>query len=236
MDELPADAEGLLAVAPEDFVAERKRVVKELRDADRTADAEVVARLRKPPPVVLAVNRAARARPQAAKDAARAAERVRKTQLGGDPDAYSAALRALDEALELLAEVALAHLDRASETMRRRLRALLRNAVADDEARAALARGALRTEVETAGFDPFAGMTPAATRKGRARKDDSSRTRAKGGGAPTARVGAARRAPRGGGAPGRGDARREGRRAAAQGGGASPGRRARAARSARVTG
>ena len=82
MDELPADAEGLLAVAPEDFVAGRKRVVKELRDADRTADAEVVARLRKPPPVVLAVNRAARARPQAAKDAARAAERVRKTQLG----------------------------------------------------------------------------------------------------------------------------------------------------------
>ena len=179
MDELPADAEGLLAVAPEDFVAERKRVVKELRDADRTADAEVVARLRKPPPVVLAVNRAARARPQAAKDAARAAERVRKTQLGGDPDAYSAALRALDEALELLAEVALAHLARASEAMRRRLRALLRNAVADDEARAALARGALRTEVETAGFDPFAGMTPAATRKGRARKDDSSRTSAK---------------------------------------------------------
>ena len=179
MDELPADAEGLLAVAPEDFVAERKRVVKELRDAGRTADAEVVAKLRKPPPVVLAVNRAARARPQAAKDAAQAAERVRKTQLGGDPEAYSAALRALDEALELLAEVALAHLDRPSETMRRRLRALLRNAVADDDARAALARGALRTEVETAGFDPFAGMTPAATRKGRARKGDSSRTRAK---------------------------------------------------------
>ena len=63
--------------------------------------------------------------------------------------------------------------------MRRRLRALLRNAVADDEARASLARGALRTEVETAGFDPFAGLTPAATRKGRARKDDSSRTSAK---------------------------------------------------------
>ena len=179
MDELPADAEGLLAVAPEDFVAERKRIVKELRDAGRTADAEVVAKLRKPPPVVLAVNRAARARPQAAKDAARAAERVRKTQLSGDPEAYAAALKALDEALELLAEVALAHLDRPSETMRRRLRALLRNAVAADEDRAALSRGALRTEVETAGFDPFAGMTPAATRKGRARKDDSTRTRAK---------------------------------------------------------
>ena len=179
MDELPADAEGLLAVAPEDFVAERKRVVKELRDAGRTADAEVVAKLRKPPPVVLAVNRAARARPQAAKDAGRAAERVRKTQLGGDPESYSAALKALDDALELLAEVALAHLDRPSETMRRRLRALLRNAVAADQDRAALSRGALRTEVETAGFDPFAGMTPAATRKGRARKDDSTRTRAK---------------------------------------------------------
>lgn len=179
MDELPADAERLLAVAPEDFVAERKRVVKEFRDAGRTADAEVVAKLRKPPPVVLAVNRAARARPQAAKDAGRAAERVKKTQLGGDPESYSAALKALDDALELLAEVALAHLDRPSETMRRRLRALLRNAVAADQDRAALSRGALRTEVETAGFDPFAGMTPAATRKGRARKDDSTRTRAK---------------------------------------------------------
>ena len=58
---------------------------------------------------MLAVNRAARDRPQAAKDAAEAAARVRDTQLSGEQDAYRAAVADLDRALDLLAEVAVAH-------------------------------------------------------------------------------------------------------------------------------
>lgn len=164
-DHLPAEAEVLLSVASDEFVGERKRVAGELRDAGRAAEAAVVAKLRKPPPVVLAVNRAARARPKAAQAAAEAARRVKTTQVGADPAAFRAALKELEESLELLAEVALAHLaptgKEPSASMRHRLRDLLRNAVANDGARAALTRGVLRDETETAGFELFAGVAPA---------------------------------------------------------------------------
>ena len=128
MDVLPKEAEALLAVSPDDFVEERKRIARSLRDDGRTEDADAVAALRKPPPVVLAANRAARDRPQAARAAAKAAERVAKTQLGSDPDAYRAALAELDESLDLLAQVALAQLSlggkRPTDSVTRRLRDL----------------------------------------------------------------------------------------------------------------
>jgi hypothetical protein len=155
----------LLSVSSDEFVGERQRLARELRDAGRAADAAVVAELRKPPPVVLAVNRAARARPKAARAAAEAATRVKKTQVGADPEAFRGALKELEQSLELLAEVALAYLaptgKQPSAAMRHRLRDLLRNAMADDDARAALTRGVLRDETETAGFELFAGMAPA---------------------------------------------------------------------------
>lgn len=180
MSDLPAEAEKLLAVTPDEFVIERQRLARKLRDAGRSDEAAAVARIRKPPPVVLAVNRAARARPKAARGAAGAALRVKKTQVGGDPDAFKGALDDLEDSLELLADVAIAHVapsgKRPSEAIRRRVRDLLRNAVADDEAREALARGVLSTETETSGFAPFAGMvpTPARPRRSEATK---SRTR-----------------------------------------------------------
>jgi hypothetical protein len=165
---LPKEAEALLAVAPDDFVQERQDLVRALRADKRREDADAVAALKKPPPVVLAVNRAARDRSEAAKAAARSAERVGKAQLGTDADAYRAALAELDDALELLAEVALAHLAKKgkppTEAVTRRLRALLRNAVADEDARKLLARGVLREETETAGFGAFAGVTPPRSR------------------------------------------------------------------------
>ena len=169
MEELPKDAEALLAVAPDDFVQERQRIVRALRADKRREDADLVAALKKPPPVVLAVNRAARDRSEAARAAVRSAERVGKAQLGTDPGAYRAALAELDDALELLADVALAHLSKGgkppTEAVTRRLRALLRNAVADEDARKELARGVLREETETAGFGAFAGVTPPRSRR-----------------------------------------------------------------------
>lgn len=169
MDVLPKEAEALLAVSPGDFVEERKRIARSLRDAERQGDADAVAALRKPPPVVLAANRAARDRPQAARAAAKAAERVAKMQLGSDPDGYRAALAELDESLDLLAQVALAQLSlggkRPTDSVTRRLRDLLRNAVADESARAALSRGVLRDEPDTAGFGAFAGVPPPRTRR-----------------------------------------------------------------------
>jgi hypothetical protein len=170
MADLPSEAEKLLAVAPDRFVAERKELAKKLRDDGRSGEAAAVDALRKPTAVVFAVNRAARDRPKPAKAAAAAAEKVKKTQLGGDPDAFQQALGDLDEALDLLADVALAHVapsgKSARDAMRRRVRDLLRAAVADDDAREALARGALIEELDAPGFSPFAGMpAPAAAPK-----------------------------------------------------------------------
>jgi hypothetical protein len=165
MSELPPEAERLLASRPEEFVSDRERIVRELREAGRSDDARAAASLRKPPAVVLAVNRAARDRPQAAHDAARAAEDLAKSQLSGDADVYRQSLKDLEDALALLAEVAVAQLSRekpASESVRRRVADLLRASAADRGTREALARGALRERSDAAGFAAFAGMTPPA--------------------------------------------------------------------------
>jgi hypothetical protein len=180
--EVPKEAEALFAVTPDGFVEERKRIVRDLRAEGRREDADVVAAIKKPPPVVLAANRAARDRPQAARGAAKAAERVGKAQLASDADAYRGALAELDQSLDLLAEVALAHLSKGgkppTEAVTRRVRALLRNAVADEDARKDLARGALREETEAAGFGAFAGVTPPRS-GGRAAKSSAAETRRK---------------------------------------------------------
>jgi hypothetical protein len=165
--ELPPESERLLAVAPDRFVAERKELAKQLRGEGRADDARAVEAVKKPSAVVLAVNRSARDRPKAAEEAAAAAERVRGAQVAGDVVAFRSATGDLDSALDLLADVAFAQLSppgkTVSDAMRRRVHDLLRSAVADDEARALLARGALQDEVEAPGFSPFAGMAFAAT-------------------------------------------------------------------------
>jgi hypothetical protein len=186
--ELPQEARKLLAVAPEDFVTERQRLARELRDAGRADDAAVVGRMRKPTPVVLAVNRAARDRPNAARAAADAAAHVVTAQFGGKPDEYTRAREELDQSLDMLADVAIAHVSRgkkASDAARRRVRDLIRNAVADETAREALAQGVLSEEVEVAGFTPFAGITPKPARRTRGKaaapraKQQAERQRAK---------------------------------------------------------
>ncbi len=170
MPELLPEAERLFAIAPERFVDERTALAKKLREDGRAEDAAAVEALRKPTAVVFAVNRAARDRPKPARAAAEAAQRVKATQLGGDPDEFQQALRDLDDALGLLADVAVAQLSppgkkAANDAMRRRVRVLLRSAAADDDAREALARGALTEELDAPGFSPFAGMAATAAAK-----------------------------------------------------------------------
>jgi hypothetical protein len=159
--ELSKQAERLLAVAPESFVEERTKLVRELRDAGRRDEADAVAGIKKPSPVVLAVNRAARDRPQAAKDAAKAAERVGKTQLAGKPDEYRALVADMEVASGLLSEVAVANLSKTgkpTDAMRRRVADHIRGALASEEARRLLVRGALADEVASPGFDAYLGL------------------------------------------------------------------------------
>ena len=159
---LPPEADALLAAQPEEFVRRRDGLARSLRSEGRREDGDAVQALRKPPPLVLAVNRAARDRPRAARSAVDAAERVAKEQVGGNRDAFEMAAAELDSSLELLAEVALAQLSRGgktpSESMRVRLRTLLRAAASDADARSALARGVLTHEIEAHGFEAFVGL------------------------------------------------------------------------------
>ena len=160
---LPPESEKLLAVSPDEFVEERKQLVKRLRDEGRSDEAAAVADLRKPSAVVLAVNRAARDRPKAAEAAVKAAENVEKAQGSGDLDAFRAAMSELDDALDLLGEVAVAHVSpsgkKATDAMRRRVHDLLRRAVATKETRAALRQGVLLEEQEAAGFAAIPGLS-----------------------------------------------------------------------------
>jgi hypothetical protein len=156
VSDLSPESEKLLAVSPDEFVEERKRIVKQLRDEGKTGEADAVAALRKPSAVVLAVNRAARDRPKAAQAAVKAAEKVEKTQGGGDLDGFRTAMGELDEALDLLSEVAVAHVGpsgtKATDAMRRRVHDLLRRAAATRATRVGLERGTLLEEQEVAGF------------------------------------------------------------------------------------
>jgi hypothetical protein len=167
---LAPEAEALLAAPPGEFVRARAALARRLREEGRRSDADAVATLRKPPPVVLAVNRAARDRPQAARDAADAAGRLAGAQVAGtDRASYEDAARDLDRALDLLVEVAIACLGRgtqpATQAMQQRARKLVRAAMADERSRGQLVRGALTAEVETTGFGAFAGVPVPRTRR-----------------------------------------------------------------------
>jgi hypothetical protein len=174
VSDLPPESEKLLAVSADVFVEERERLVKQLRDEGKSEEADSVAALRKPSAVVLAVNRAARDRPKAAQAAVKAAEKVEKAQGGGDLDRFRAAMSELDEALDLLSEVAVARVTpsgkQATDAMRRRVHDLLRRAVATKETRAGLARGTLLEEQEAAGF----GALPAPSSKPRKQEKATS--------------------------------------------------------------
>jgi len=180
---VPNAADELFAARPEDFVRERTALARALRAEGRGDEADVVGALRKPPAAVLAVNRAAREQPKEARSAADAAARLAKAQLSGDRLAYEAATAALESALGALADAAVAHLSDGargpSEGTRQRIRELLRAAVSDEGARDLLARGVLTEEVETRGFDAFAGL-PVPKKKARtptARNERSSRAK-----------------------------------------------------------
>ena len=156
-DALPPEAEGLLA--SDEFVAERNRIAKELRAVGRSEDANAVARLRKPPKVVAAVNRAARAVPLQAQAATAAAEKLAEAQAAGDLRASKAALGRLAKAVDGLTERAVR--DGGDRVV---VAPLIRAALTSAVGRRRLAKGQLTEAPEPTGFEAFAGLTVAARR------------------------------------------------------------------------
>ena len=78
--------EQLYAVEPDEFVAERKRLEKSLRDEGRAEEAAEVAELRKPSQPVFLANRLARWQPDLVAQLVDAGERLAAAHKAGDAE------------------------------------------------------------------------------------------------------------------------------------------------------
>jgi chromosome segregation ATPase len=145
--------EQLYAAAPEEFVSERKRLERSLRDEGRAQDADELAGLRKPPLPVFAANRLARERAEDIAKLIEAGERLASGHRAADAEELRGAQRELTDCVATLVRHA-----QLSGAMEQRLAVLLRAAASDPDSAKQLRRGVLAEELEPATFDALAGM------------------------------------------------------------------------------
>ncbi|MGH3017296.1 MAG: hypothetical protein ACRDLU_02855 [Gaiellaceae bacterium] len=171
----PDVLEQLYAVEPEEFVAERKRLERSLRDEGRTEDADELAGLRKPPLPVYAANRLARERSDDVAQLISTGERLAAAHGAGDPAELRTAQAELTDRVTTLVR----HAGELSEAVEQRLAMLLRASASNPATAALLRRGVLSEEVEPAAFEALAGMTLAAPkpRPKQERKPEPARER-----------------------------------------------------------
>ena len=181
MDDLESELDHLYAFEPEEFVAERDRVARALRDADRREEAEQVKALRKPSVAAWTVNQLARRERRQVDLLLDAGHRLREAQQGalaGDrPKALDEARRTEREALAALDNAArdlLAERKKATDATLRKVAETLRTAAVSTEGRELLARGRLTGELQPAGFELLAPLAPA-TSKGKRRRPAPAR-------------------------------------------------------------
>lgn len=149
------EADRLYAVPPEEFVAARNALAKELRSAGRRADAAVVAKLRRPTPAAWALDQVARTAPDLLEAALAAGAALREASdavaAGGSADLRTATAEERAAATEVV-RAAAEHLGRRADALRPVLLATLRAAALDDDVAAHLRRGTLAADVEQPGF------------------------------------------------------------------------------------
>ena len=173
--------EQLYAAEPEQFVAERKRLERELRDAGQTAEANQLAARPKPTVPVFVANRLARDESDGVAALISAAERLTAAHEAGDPNALR------KEQADLTRRVAeLVQKAHVSDAMGQRIAVLLRTAAGDPDSADLLRRGVLSQELEPEAFGAVAGLSlpPRKERPERARvahraDDDKQRARVK---------------------------------------------------------
>ena len=166
------EADPLRAVSPKDFVQARSALAAKLEKQGKVAEARQVRRLRRPSPVVWALNNVGNAR-GAVDELAEAVSQLRRAQLGqGDlqpaMQRYRAAIGPIVRgAAEKLRDAGV----RMSPALERRLHDTLLAAAADRRLRADLMAGRLMEERAAAGFDVLTqGPMPAVSRRAPASK------------------------------------------------------------------
>jgi hypothetical protein len=161
----PDVADPLYAVPPDEFVAARDALAKQLRaDGDKAA-AAVVAKLRRPTPVAGALNRVVREQPALVEGAVSAGAMLQAATdaaLEGDASELRAATADDRAATKALSEAVAAVLATSPAEVAQRVTATVRAASASPEVAAVLAAGRLAADLEPAGFGlPDADGAPA---------------------------------------------------------------------------
>jgi hypothetical protein len=162
------DPENLYSVPPDQFVAKRNALAKQLRaDGDKAA-ADEVRKLKKPNVPAWAVNAAARADPAAARRLIESGERLAAAQRGaggkgagetlrramaGNQSAVEGMMDAVEEALRSQGQDRPGNLDRARET--------LRAVATDEELREEFETGRVVKDREAVGFGAAPAVAPA---------------------------------------------------------------------------
>ena len=158
----------LYGAAPSEFVAERRRIEKALRDEGRRQEADDVKALAKPTTAAWIVNQLAREKRRDVDRQLAAGERLRAAQraavAGEGTSSFDVARVEESEARRRLTEAAGALLaergQKVSQPMLDQVDRTLRAAAVDDEGRQLLATGRLVRELEAGGFELLAGIEP----------------------------------------------------------------------------
>jgi hypothetical protein len=165
----------LYSVEPEQFVAERKRLERSLRDDGRAEEAAEIAKLRKPSQPVFLANRLARWQPDLVAQLVEDGKRLAGAHEAGEAEQLRAVQRDLAGRVDALIRI----VPGLSGAIEQRLASLLRTAATNPATADLLRRGVLSDEVEPTAFDALAGLTlsPPKTRPKREPKPQPARER-----------------------------------------------------------
>jgi hypothetical protein len=158
----------LYGLPPEEFVEERRRIERALRDEGRKPEADEVKALAKPTSAAWVVNQLAREERSGVDRLLEAGERLRTAQraavAGEGTASFDEAREEEAEARRRLTEAAESLLagrgSKASRQLLDQVDQTLRAAAVSDEGRELLDRGRLIRELETGGFELLAGIAP----------------------------------------------------------------------------
>src|SRR5919197_1987844 len=177
----------LYAAAPEDFVAERTRLAKALKESGSDEDAQRLAKLRKPSLAAWALNQLARQQRRDVDLLLDAGHRLREAQAGvlsgAEREAFDNARRSERDAVSRLtaeAEKLLRTRGSASATSLGQIQETLRAAAVSEEGRELLARGRFAQPLASQGFElvaELAGTAREAAKPETKRARDQARQR-----------------------------------------------------------
>jgi len=162
--ELDDALDALYDASPDEFVSERKRLVKVLKSDGRTAEADRLAKVRKPTVAAWALNRLARDQRRDIDLLLDSGHRLRTAQAGvlrGDArEAFEQARRTERDAIARLLGAAEDLLGGASASILEQVAASLHAAAVSEGGRELLAAGRFTQPLTLEGFDAVAGLAP----------------------------------------------------------------------------